>query len=86
MVTYSRSHMRLQLFVAALLFLDGIGSDLSPSTPLPPPDSNYRALLGHIPSLAALADTPLARLEAVMGSAKNARALREFLDAPCPRL
>eukprot|EP00198_Chlamydomonas_reinhardtii_P001852 XP_001691188.1 predicted protein [Chlamydomonas reinhardtii] len=67
-----------------------VGVPLGPDgAPLPigaPGDSNYRALLGHIPSLAALADTPLARLEAVMGSAKNARALREFLDAPCPRL
>ncbi|KXZ54474.1 hypothetical protein GPECTOR_4g539 [Gonium pectorale] len=49
-------------------------------------DSNYRSLLGACGSLAELAALPLGRLEAVMGSAKNARALRDFLDAPCPRL
>ncbi|GLC33404.1 hypothetical protein PLESTB_000071900 [Pleodorina starrii] len=49
-------------------------------------DSNYRAILGHVSSLAELAALPLQRLESIMASAKNARALREFLDAPCPRI
>ncbi|GLI60024.1 hypothetical protein VaNZ11_002089, partial [Volvox africanus] len=47
-------------------------------------DSNYRAILGHVSCLAELASLPLERLEVIMASAKNARALRDFLDAPCP--
>lgn len=49
-------------------------------------DANYRALLAACNSLAELADMPLSQLEAVMGSARNAKMLRDFLDAPCPRL
>ncbi|EFJ52250.1 hypothetical protein VOLCADRAFT_103253 [Volvox carteri f. nagariensis] len=49
-------------------------------------DSNYRAILGHVSSLAELAALPLERLEVIMASSKNARALRDFLDAPCPRI
>ncbi|GIL92347.1 hypothetical protein Vretifemale_19875, partial [Volvox reticuliferus] len=49
-------------------------------------DSNYRAILGHVSSLAELVSLPLERLETIMASAKNARALRDFLDAPCPRI
>jgi hypothetical protein len=33
-----------------------------------------------------LADASVEELEACMGSAKNSRELREFLDASCPQL
>lgn len=49
-------------------------------------EANYRGLMAAAGSLAGLADMPVAALEAAMGSARNAKALREFLDAPCPRL
>ncbi|MEW5305380.1 MAG: hypothetical protein WDW36_007923 [Sanguina aurantia] len=49
-------------------------------------ETNYRTLMAAVPSLAALADTPLAQLEVILGSTKNAKVLREFLDVPCPRM
>jgi ERCC4-type nuclease len=49
-------------------------------------DANWRPLAEGVGSLAGLADAPLARLEALMGGARAARALHAFLHAPCPRL
>jgi DNA excision repair protein ERCC-4 len=49
-------------------------------------EANHRALMAAAGSLAGLADMALPQLEAAMGSARSAKALREFLDAPCPRL
>lgn len=48
-------------------------------------ESNLRPLMAAFASLADLAGASLAELEVAMGSAKNAKALRDFLDAPCPR-
>ncbi len=47
-------------------------------------EANYRQVMAAAGSLAALADMSLAQLEAAMGSARAAKALRDFLDAPCP--
>jgi len=49
-------------------------------------DANHRALMTAFGSLRGLADAPLDRLQQVMGGERSARMLREFLDAPCPRL
>ncbi|KAG2486457.1 hypothetical protein HYH03_014904 [Edaphochlamys debaryana] len=48
-------------------------------------DSTFRPLMAAAPSLAALAAMPLSALEGVMG-ARGAKMLRNFLDAPRPRL
>ena len=42
--------------------------------------------MAAVGSLEGLAGASLAELEACMGSMKNAKMLREFLDAPCPRV
>jgi DNA excision repair protein ERCC-4 len=42
--------------------------------------------MAAVGSLAELADLPMQRLEAVLGGAKAAKMLRDFLDAPCPRV
>lgn len=48
-------------------------------------DSNFRPLMGACTCLADLADMSLSALEGIIGSKKNAKLLRDFLDAPCPR-
>jgi DNA excision repair protein ERCC-4 len=49
-------------------------------------EANYRQLMAAAGSLAGLADMALEALEAATGSSRAAKALRVFLDAPCPRL
>ena len=47
-------------------------------------DANYRALMNGVSSLAELARLSCERLEELMGGAKAAQALYNFLHAPCP--
>lgn len=47
-------------------------------------DANYRALMNGAASLAELATFSCERLEQLMGGAKAAQALHNFLHAPCP--
>jgi DNA excision repair protein ERCC-4 len=47
-------------------------------------DANYRAIVRELGSLRALAEAPLERLAAVMSSQRGAKALFDFLHAPCP--
>jgi DNA excision repair protein ERCC-4 len=47
-------------------------------------DANYRALMNGSSSLAELATLDIERLEQLMGGAKAAQALHNFLHAPCP--
>jgi DNA excision repair protein ERCC-4 len=47
-------------------------------------DANYRALMNGVSSLAELATVSCERLEQLMGGAKAAAALYNFLHAPCP--
>lgn len=49
-------------------------------------DTNYRQLAAECASLADLASLSKARLERILGSQRNAKALREFLDAAVPAL
>ncbi len=42
--------------------------------------------MAELPNLAALAELPMERLEELLGGSRNARVLKEFLDAPSPRL
>jgi DNA excision repair protein ERCC-4 len=51
-------------------------------------EANFRPLMAAVGSLRALADASLEEIEDAMGgtgNSKNAKLLREFLDAPCPR-
>jgi DNA excision repair protein ERCC-4 len=47
-------------------------------------DTNWRAIMNGVGSLRQLADVELTQLEQMMGGAKAARALYDFLHAPCP--
>lgn len=47
-------------------------------------DANYRSLMKGAASLAELAALSCERLEQLMGGAKAAQALYNFLHAPCP--
>jgi hypothetical protein len=47
-------------------------------------DANFRPLMGGLNSLAELADASLERLQELMGGAKAAQMLYDFLHAPCP--
>lgn len=47
-------------------------------------DANYRALMNGVANLAELATLSCERLEELMGGAKAAQALYNFLHAPCP--
>lgn len=49
-------------------------------------EANYRGIMAACGNLRELADTPLEKLEVIMGGAHHAKMLRDFLDAPCPRL
>lgn len=49
-------------------------------------ETNYRALMNECTCLADLVDIPKARLEEIMGGPRNAKMLRDFLDAKCPTL
>jgi DNA excision repair protein ERCC-4 len=49
-------------------------------------DHNYRTVLRECESLAALAQCSVQRLEQVLGGSKAAKALHDFLHAPCPRM
>ncbi|KAL6758551.1 hypothetical protein V8C86DRAFT_3093071, partial [Haematococcus lacustris] len=48
-------------------------------------DANYRTISSRVSSLMELAQLPLQQLEAVMGGARAAKQLHDFLHAPCPR-
>ncbi|GMH40938.1 hypothetical protein BSKO_08842 [Bryopsis sp. KO-2023] len=48
-------------------------------------NANYRLIMNACSSLADLAKMPLPDLEKAMSSKKNAKMLRDFLDAPCPK-
>ncbi len=47
-------------------------------------DANYRSLMNGVSSLAELATVSQERLEQLMGGAKAAASLYNFLHAPCP--
>lgn len=47
-------------------------------------DANYRALMNGVASLSELAELSCERLEQLMGGARAAQALYNFLHAPCP--
>ncbi|GAX84863.1 hypothetical protein CEUSTIGMA_g12284.t1 [Chlamydomonas eustigma] len=52
-------------------------------------EANFRPLMTAMGSLRALADASIEEIEAAMGGSgnnKNAKLLKEFMDAPCPRL
>lgn len=48
-------------------------------------DGNFRLILGACSCLADLAEMSVEQLEEVMGSKRNAKILRDFLDAPSPQ-
>lgn len=47
-------------------------------------DANWRPLVGAVSCLRELVELPLERLEQLMGGGRAARALHDFLHAPCP--
>lgn len=49
-------------------------------------DANYRTVMSGCDSLADLAMLSLDELTPLMGSARQAKMLRDFLDAKCPTL
>lgn len=49
-------------------------------------DANWRSIISQVNSLKDLTDMDQQQLAVIMGGAKSAKALYDFIHAPCPRV